>query len=200
MKIIFWGEIAPFETTQNMYTMAALLANRCPEHPIHMYRFRGVGEEYYDLYRSQGKLFRERKAYGSIEEPFDFYDCGSRQEKEVCRQMREADLNVFNMPQESRAWEWLLNQQMVRYENVIYLLSGYQEQNIMNRDFIERIYRVEKQKIGLIPYNNEFIHFTSQGKLTEFLERQIQRNEKNRLFMQELQRTATLLLRGMKRA
>ena len=228
MKIIFWGETAPFETTQNMYTLAALIAKRCPGHPIRMYRFRGMGEEYYHLYREQTKRFRECSAYESnshgrnvskpnlckgsacengayqksagtgIGEELEFYDFGAKRDNKVFRQMREADVLVLNMPQESRAWEWLIERRMVCYENVLYLLSGYQLYNMVNREFIEHMYRIERQNIGLIPYNNEFVYFTRQGKLAEFLETRYRGNEKNRLFMQELQRTVTLLLRHMK--
>lgn len=198
MKIIFWGETAPFETTQNMYTMATLLAKRCPEHPVHMYLPRNSGEEYYNLYRGHTRILRENRSFSATGEPFDFYDCGAKQKKEVYRQLKKTDLLVLNMPQKRQAWEWLLQQHMICYENVMYLLSGYQEQNVINRDFLSRMYRIEKQKIGLIPYNNEFAHYTRQGKLVKFLERQTQANEKNSIFMQELQRTATLLLRQMK--
>ncbi len=197
MKIIFWGETAPFETTQNMYTMAALIARTCAGHPIHVYRFRGVRQEYYDLYREQAKLFRAHSSGETEGEALEFYDCGAKQDERVVRQMRQADLIVINMPQQRRAWEQLMERHMMCFENAVYLLGSYQSHGTMNRDFIACMYRIERQDIGLIPYNNEFVHYTQQGRLTDFLERQQARNEKNRLFMQELLRTSTLLLRHL---
>ncbi len=197
MKIIFWGETAPFEITQNMYTMAALMARSCAGHPVHMFRFRGIRQDYYNLYREQAKLLREHSSHGTAGEALEFYDCGAKQDELVVRQMRQADLIVFNMPQQSRAWEQLLERHMMCFENAVYLLGSYQSHDVINRDFLACMYRIEKQDIGLIPYNNEFVHFTQQGRLTDFLARQQDKNEKNRLFMQELLRTSTLLLRHL---
>ncbi len=194
MKVVFWGEISPFEITQNMYTVAELLAFYMPSVQIRIFRRRNPdAEQPKRTARRSGKGTAKQKP-NSCKKELSFYDCGNRSDAKTRRQIREADLVVINLYRDSYGWEHLGEYGIWREERTVFLVSGYWEVSNLRR-FMEKTYRIDAGNIAVIPYNNEFQDAAERREAAKFLKRSIKRSEKNKMLNDELRRTVFLFQR-----
>lgn len=196
MKIVFWGLDKPCETTQNMNALIELLICEYPNCKIRIFRKKGsLGGN-----KQPGKMKRHlpRVHAAPLGRKIEilFYDCGNQMDRTVKKQMREADIVVINMPQRSDAWEDLTFNHVITPERVCFLIGQYFEAAPFNREKIEKIYRIEQERLGIIPYNNEFCYAAESGRLSEFIRNDLGKNEKNQLFQKELKKTLWMILKG----
>lgn len=197
MKVVFWGAIPPCEVTRNMYMMAELFSLYDPSAKIHVFRKRQDREQGRNRFRTPQAFLKEENRYQKTGTELSFYDCGNLLDSGTRRQMGEADLVVVNMPQSKKGWEQLGVMGLLHMEKTLFLMTNYFEGNSVNREAIEKQYRVDVGKIGIIPYNNEFYYAVGQGKITEFLCRKTWRSEKNKMLRDELERTLFLFCKEL---
>lgn len=196
MKVVFWGERSPFEITQNMYTVAELLAFYMPSVQIRIFRRRnpGAGEPN----RTAGRSAKDtvKQDCNSCKKIISFYDCGNRFDDKTRRQIREADLAVVNLYGDGYGWEHYGEYGILRKEHSIYLVSGYWEVSDLRR-FMEKTYRIDARNIAIIPYNNEFQDAAKRRGAAKFLRQSVKRSEKNKMLNDELKRTVFLFQREL---
>lgn len=197
MKIAFWGEIAPHKVTQNMYMMAQLFLIYEPSARIHIFRKRQEMEQNRSNFRLPKNFVSEKRRYQEFGMELSFYDCGNRLDTGTRRQIKEAGLVVVNMSQRSKEWDNFGTGYPFPRENALYLIADYFDGNPINRKAIEKNYRVDAGKIGIIPYNNEFYYAVKQGKISDFLHRGVWQSEKNKMLREELERTLFLFFKEL---
>lgn len=197
MKIVFWGIDRPHETTQNMNALIEQLNWERPNCKIRVFRKKGCADSKRSIYKKEDHILLEQNNCHSERTEFLFYDCGNQRDKSVKKQMQRADLLVINMPQSESTWENLALDPVICAGHMIYLVSNYFETSLLNREKIEKTYRIESDRIGIIPYNNEFNYASERGKLKEFIRNDMRKNEKNQTFQRELKRTLNLMLNNL---
>lgn len=99
-------------------------------------------------------FLRISRVMEAVESYFDlvFIDCGSRQDDYTQRLLREADVCVLNMRQDrEHIGDFYQNPPRYRGET-FFLLGQYFENALYNRENLQRVYRVESDRLGAIPY------------------------------------------------
>lgn len=196
MKIVFWGMDMPCETTRNLNALIELLICEYPNFKIRIFRKKGSSGSSRQLGKKERHISRDHNAHQGRKKEILFYDCGNQWNKAVRKQMQDADLVVINMPQRSDVWEKLAFDHLISSERVFFLIGRYFDAASFNRKKIEKIYRIDKDRLGIIPYNNEFCYAAERGRLSEFIRNGVGKNEKNRLFHEELKKTLQMILKG----
>lgn len=126
-----------------------------------------------------------------------FVDVGAARD-ELSKQIFErSDLIAVNFNQNSRNLERFFEKRQEHSEKLFYLIGGYDEASRYNRNNIRRLYRIQKNTLGVIPYNPEFQDAFCDGRVLKFLlNNQICRTfDKNYYFMRELEETSNLILK-----
>lgn len=174
MNVVFWGEERGSGTTAHMFAVAGMLAAMCPEMKI------AIG----------ASVEKERAA-------IRFYDCGTGLTGRKRRMLKHADLVVVSLRQESACMERFFQWDFHISGNILFLLGGYAGEREAGRAHLERLYRVEPERIGEIPFNNEFYLALLQGKSSSFIRREYRKsgNGTNELFIRELKKAAVCILR-----
>lgn len=99
-----------------------------------------------------------------------FVDCSNTAEFVKCRIQEEADLIVVNVSQEEEALdEYFSYPSSFRYKS-IYCIGNYVGEEPCNLKNIQRLYRIDKKRISIIPYNVEFQAAVRRGKAVSFFQ------------------------------
>lgn len=148
----------------------------------------------------QDSLFmRMSQVMDAVEACFDlvFVDCGSRQDDYAKKVLQEADICVLNMNQgEEVIGEFYRNPPRVRGK-VFFLLGKYFENALYNRKNLQRLYRIEEDRLGAVPYNPQLQAASQRGRIMDGVKCYIGSDlkGKNIEFEKELIRTTNLILK-----
>lgn len=173
MNVVFWGEEHGSGTTAHMFAVAGMLAVMCPKMKIAI-----------------GASSKEEQA------AMHFYDCGTGLTRRKRRMLWHADLVVVSLKQESACIERFFQRDFHIAKNILFLLGGYASEAETGRAYLERVYRIEPERIGTVPFNNEFYLALLRGKSSSFIQREYwnSRSENNEQFIWELKKTAAYIL------
>lgn len=153
----------------------------------------------YEWWHRDCRFVRMNRVMEAVESCFDvvFIDCGSRQDDYARKLFREADICVLNMNQGTEViGQYYSNPPKLQGE-VFFLLGRYFANDLYNRENLQRIYRVEAERLGAIPYN-PYLHAAEQvGKMKNGVKSCIGAGgeEKYMEFEKELVRTTNLILK-----
>lgn len=164
MNIVFWGEDGQSGTTAHMHAVAGMLAAR-----------------YQHMKPNRISLHMEHQT-------FQVLDCGTGLNLKKKRMLWHADLVVVNLKQEKACIERFFCEHFHVAKNVMYLLDGSDSEIGIDRDYLERVYRIEPDQAAVIPFNNDYYQAFSMGKSASFIEREnrMPRNLQNEEFIRIL--------------
>lgn len=157
-----------------------------------------AGREYEWWYRDH-RFVRMGRVMDAVESYFDlvFIDCGSRQDDYSKKVLEEADICVLNIGQDvDDIGEFYRNPPKFKGEN-FFLLGKYFADALYNRKNLQRIYRIEENRLGAIPYNPQLHAAEQMGKIDGFVGNYVGEGagRKDIGFEKELIRTTNLLLK-----
>ena len=187
MRIAFWGEVHRCNTTTHMQAIADMLLAMCPDAWI-------VTGALQDIVTGALQKIEVGAEYC-------FLDCGTGLTARKRHMLFGADLVVVNLRQEHGCIRRFFeeNPYMARLcmaRETLFILGGYECEAGIESAYLERVYRVESERICVIPYNNEYHLALAQGKNRAFIEREYREGTiRNEQFMNELQRIATWMIR-----
>ncbi len=159
-------------------------------------------QEEYRKKRSYSDAFREGmcRLIRSAEQHSDitFTDCGSGDDALSEEILSRADAVVVNLTQERRNLDNYFQGRHVFGEHVIYLVNAYHPQSAYNRQNLNRIYRLGKEELAVIPHSQFFRHASDNGMTEYFVRRHIRccGTDRQFYFMQELLHAAALIRRA----
>lgn len=112
--------------------------------------------------------------------------------------IRMSDVIVVNLTQNYNVLEHFFSQYGDLAEKCMFILSRYDKNSRLNRKNISRKYRL-KDRLAVIPYNIEFSDACSEGKIIDFLLRNLkaEKDDPNHELMSSLRSASELLLRKL---
>jgi len=156
LEVVFWSPARGGQTTRNM----KILAN--------IYRIRyGMQVRTFENYEAYGKYhFMEnmQKQNRQKKKGHVFVDCKNDRNRQVWRLLQRADTVVINFPQE---YPVLLNyfQNHPRISgNIFYLISNSPSDPMDNEKIYRRVFRLEPEETGVIPYDVRFEHYYAKNQ------------------------------------
>lgn len=153
----------------------------------------------YEWWHQDCQFKRMRRVMAAVESYFDvvFIDCGSRQDDYAKKVFREADVCVLNMTQEAEVIGKFYRNPPDYKGKVFFLLGKYFEDALYNRQDLQRIYRIEEERLGAIPYNSQLHAAEQMGRIKHGVKHYLGRNGEGQGmgFEKELVRTTNLILR-----
>lgn len=187
MKIAFWSETEQSGTTSNMLICAAMVAILCPEAEIAV---RSLAE-------SAGRP--RVKSPKAEQADFCFLDCGAGFSNRKCRILRQMDLVVVNIRQENGNLEQFFLRDRHMLTNFFILAGNYYESAQINKAYVERMYRVASEDIGVISNNSELYGAFLLGKTRHFIKSEYgnAKNMRNEKLLVELELVAKQLLKKL---
>lgn len=164
-----------------------------------MYCLPASARQEHEWWYQDHKFVRMDRVMDAVESYFDvvFIDCGSRQDDYARKAFREADICVLNMNQDTEViGKFYSNPPEVKGE-VFFLLGKYFEDNLYNRKNLQRIYRIEEDRLGAIPYNPQIHAADQMGRIEHGIKGYVsgEARGKDTQFEKELIRTTNLLLK-----
>ncbi len=125
-----------------------------------------------------------------------FIDLGTAKDGLADRMMELADVVVVNFCGQQRELENFFGQPSAVRKNVLYLLPNYVEDQVYNRNNLQRIYRVDPRKICNLPSNVNFAHACMHGRVDRFIQKSgpAQGVRRNGLFFEQLRYLSNLIL------
>ncbi len=121
-----------------------------------------------------------KQVLDAMEECFNivFVDCGNRKDDFAQWVLKEADICVLNMDQESE------------------LIGNYFEDGLYTRRNLQRLYRVDEDLLGAIPYHAQMKEAARAGRIGTEVRNYVRKDRapSYTVFGQELSRAARLLL------
>lgn len=124
-------------------------------------------------------------------------DCTNASEAIKNKIQEEADLIIVNLSQkESVLDEYFSYPSAFRYKTA-YCIGNYVGEEPCNLKNIQRLYRIDNKRIGMIPYNVEFQSFLRKGKALAFFQNYPlrMRKYKNKDFFYELFKISEMIVR-----
>jgi hypothetical protein len=140
-----------------------------------------------------------KQVIDGVENCFDvmFVDCGSREDDFARNILKEADVCVLNMTQEEeRIGDYFRNPPKWRGKT-FFLVGNYFPDGLYTRKNLERLYRIDENLLGAVPYNPQLQAAGRTGRTDSRLKEYIGKGPKgkNVEFEQELIRTTRLILK-----
>lgn len=125
-----------------------------------------------------------------------FMDLGAVQDGLAGSMMELADVVVVNLCGQQRELESFFAQPFAMRGNVVYLLSNYMDDQVYNRDNLQRIYRVDGHRICNLSSNVGFAHACMHGKVDRFIQRNggAQGGRRNTHFFEQLRHLSNLIM------
>jgi len=96
---------------------------------------------------------------------FVFVDAGFGENELITEFMRKADYIVINFTQDAHRLDSFFEKSYDTSKKFFYLIGAYQPQSVYNQKNIQRIYRIPKEKMGVVPYNPKFQFACEKGHL-----------------------------------
>ncbi len=114
----------------------------------------------------------QRKILQQLESCTDvvFIDLGTQRGGLATSMMELADCLVVNLCGSKNELEQIFEQPFSRQKNAIYLLSNYTDDEIYNRDNLQRIYRIDRRRICNLSSNVSFAHACMHGRVDRFVQ------------------------------
>ncbi len=127
-----------------------------------------------------------------------FVDCGSGEDELSAYILAKADVVVVGLSQERQNLDAYFQQRHAFRGRVVYLVNQYQQESIYNKNNLNRLYRIQEDKLGVIPHNPVFRHASDKGRADRFVRRHIRciTADYQAYFMQELMQTTRLILKS----
>lgn len=142
---------------------------------------------------------RLKQVMDAVEDCFDviFIDCGNRKDDFTQSVLQEADVCVLNMNQESELIGDYYRNPPGFSGKVFFLVGNYFKDGLYTRKNLERLYRVDENMLGAIPYNLQMKEAARTGRTEAEVKKHMTEHGKGRNFefAQELIRTTKLILR-----
>lgn len=225
MNIVFWGEEHDSGTTAHMLAVADMLAVLCPKTEIvrsyvpqeagaataqnHAPQRAGTALMRNHVPQEVGTAFARKQASQEVgtalarkipQETGDaihIYDCGTELGRRRRHMLWHADLVVVNLRQERACLEHFFQENFHIAKDMVFLLDARDCEVGVNRAYLEQIYRVGPEEIGVLPHNNEFYQALLRGRGDAFIRQtyRLPENEENERFVRELRKIALLILR-----
>lgn len=152
-----------------------------------------------EWWRQDSSFVRMSRVLDAVESCFDvvFIDCGSRKDDYAQKVLKEADVCVLNINQENPEIRNFYRNPRKYPGKPFLLLGNYFEDALYNRGNLYRIYRVEEELLGAVPYNPWLQAASQKGKLLNGVKRCLEQEAlgKNVEFSRELVRTVDLILK-----
>ena len=125
-----------------------------------------------------------------------FIDMGTAKDGLADRMMELADVVVVNFCGQQRELEAFFGQPSVVHKNVLYLLPNYMDDQVYNRENLQRIYRIDRRKICNLPSNINFAHACMQGRVGHFIQKcgPAHGVRRNAIFFEQLRYLSSLIL------
>ncbi len=180
-------------------TEAVVKANMRQVVKDRMYCLPTSARQEYEWWHQDCQFRRMNRVMAAVESYFDvvFIDCGSRQDDYARKAFREADVCVLNMNQEAEVIGRFYRNPPDYKGKVFFLLGKYFEDALYNRQDLQRIYRIEEERLGAIPYNAQLHAAEQTGRIGNSVQRYMGRNGEGQGmgFEKELVRTTNLILK-----
>ena len=142
---------------------------------------------------------RLKQVIDGVEHCFDvmFVDCGSRKDDFAKRILMEADVCVLNMTQEEERVGDYFRDPPGWKGKTFFLIGNYFSDGLYTRRNLERLYRVDGELLGAVPYNPRMQAAGRTGGTDRRLKEYIGAGMrgKNAEFERELLRTVRLILK-----
>lgn len=112
------------------------------------------------------------------------------------KSLRDSDVIVFNLYQGIEGIEAILEDENIR-KKAVFLVGKYDEESNDDLPSIRKRYNLEKDEIGVIPYNIHFHDALNEGKVVEYIKRGMysKRNDADFVFINELYKSTNLILK-----
>ena len=109
--------------------------------------------------------------------------------------LQEADLVVVILTQEAYGIERFLEEYRALLDKSVFLIGSYQKTSDWTVNYFEKKYHLSKEKIGLIPWNEEYAQALREGRVIQFFTQYFRcnRNHANYQFMKESKKAAAML-------
>lgn len=156
MEVVFWSPARGGQTTRNMKILANI-------YRIHY----GMQVRTFENYEAYGKYhFMEnmQKQNRQKKKGHVFVDCKNDRNRQVWRLFQRADTVVINFPQE---YPVLLNYFQNHHRisgNIFYLISNSPSDPMDNEKIYRRVFRLEAEETGVIPYDVRFEHYYAKNQ------------------------------------
>lgn len=164
-----------------------------------MYCLPTSARQEYEWWHQDCQFRRMERVMAAVESYFDvvFIDCGSRQDDYAKKVFREADVCVLNMNQQAEVIGEFYRNPPDYKGKVFFLLGKYFADALYNRQDLQRIYRIEEEQLGAIPYNPQLHAAEQMGRIENSVEYYMGKNGEGQGmgFEKELVRTTNLILK-----
>ena len=113
--------------------------------------------------------------------------------------LQEADLVVVILTQEAYGIERFLEEYRALLDKSVFLIGSYQKTSDWTVNYFEKKYHLSKEKIGLIPWNEEYAQALREGRVIQFFTQYFRcnRNHANYQFMKESKKAAAMLYQNV---
>lgn len=128
---------------------------------------------------------------------FVMVDCTNVAEQIRRRVEEKAQLIIVNVSQSERMLDEYFSTPELFRGKAMYCIGNYIREEPCNLKNIQRLYRIENQNIGVLPYNTEFLSSLNRGKVLQFFAEHPMkaRRLRNKEFFNESFRLADQILR-----
>lgn len=112
------------------------------------------------------------------------------------KSLRDCDVVVINLYQGIEEADKILEDEGIR-KKAVFLVGKYDDESKDDLASIRRRYNLQKDEIGVIPYNIHFHDAINEGKVVEYIKKSMYatRNDTNFLFINELYKSTNLILK-----
>lgn len=149
---------------------AALKESMVPLLDHRLYYLSGGSREKTRLYPEQTKEL-QRRILARIEEyaQMVFIDMGSGQDEFTSNMLRWADVAVVNFSGDREELKRFFSAQFPCRGTVLYLMANDRFDQVYNCDNLQRIYRVDRQRLCSIPANPQFAQACARGRVESYM-------------------------------
>lgn len=150
----------------------------------------------YELSRVIHILLEKLEKFGDIVS----IDTAGREKLSSKTILELADMVVVNLSQDPVTLDDFFENYSTLRKKAVYLVGNYNPYSKCNLKSITKRYQIDRDEIGIIPYNIEFHDALSDGTVISFLNRNYgcKKNNENYFFMREAIRSTNMILsKGM---
>lgn len=150
-------------------------------------------EQYPEFFKkSMRRLILRAEKFADI----TFIDCGSGEDELAADILSGADVSVINISQGRQCLNLFFQKRHAFHGSVIYLVNQYQQNSICDKQYLNRLYRIPKEALAVIPDNQFFRYAGDNGKMERFILKYARCTNTDRqfYFMQELAHTVNMIL------
>ena len=110
--------------------------------------------------------------------------------------LEQADRIVVNLSQDRRIIDDFFEKFSAIAHKCVFLISNYEPSVQIRDDYLIKKYKIKRERIGIIPYSFELRDALLQGKLVEYISRNLEckRKDDNFYFINELKKSCALVM------